>query len=175
VDWDGRLIKSEQVPHGGNASAPPDPQRSGYTFSGWEGSYTNVTADVTITAQYRRKGGGGHTTDPDPEPGPGPEPETEPEPTPEPERALPPGDQDDLTPGGDNYIELDDNGQPLGEWHWDNDTEMWVFDPYLPLGDLPQTGVPGIPLFRLALLGLSLAGMTVTRRLAARKQGNQPH
>ena len=44
VDWDGTLIKSEQVPYGGSATAPPNPSRTGYTFTGWSPStFTNIT------------------------------------------------------------------------------------------------------------------------------------
>jgi uncharacterized repeat protein (TIGR01451 family) len=47
---------------------------------------------------------------------------------------------------GDNgvYIELDENGVPLGEWRWDEPTEEWVFEEYPPpLANLPQTGFRG--------------------------------
>ena len=53
VDWDGSTISSSQVERGGSATAPADPTREGYTFTGWSGSYTNVTSNVTVTAQYR--------------------------------------------------------------------------------------------------------------------------
>ena len=52
VDWNGRVISTVQVPHGDNAAVPTDPTRSGYTFSGWSSPITNVTADLTVTAQY---------------------------------------------------------------------------------------------------------------------------
>ncbi|MCL2889615.1 MAG: hypothetical protein FWE65_04225, partial [Eggerthellaceae bacterium] len=43
---------SQTVTHGGNATAPASPTRASYSFSGWSGSYINITADTTITAQY---------------------------------------------------------------------------------------------------------------------------
>lgn len=36
----------------GNSAIPPTVTRAGYTFNGWSGSYTNVTANRTITAQW---------------------------------------------------------------------------------------------------------------------------
>ncbi len=51
-DYDGRVLKSESVEHGKNATPPSAPERKGYTFKGWQGSYKNVTADTTVTAQY---------------------------------------------------------------------------------------------------------------------------
>src|SRR5690606_24857995 len=43
---------TEQVNHGDAAIAPADPVRTGYTFTGWDVAFDNVTADLTITAQY---------------------------------------------------------------------------------------------------------------------------
>ncbi|MDR1246804.1 MAG: isopeptide-forming domain-containing fimbrial protein [Clostridiales Family XIII bacterium] len=47
-----------------------------------------------------------------------------------------------IIPGGDgSYIELDENGGPLGEWRYDPDSGDRIFDEYPPLaGALPQTG-----------------------------------
>lgn len=42
---------SQSVVYGGNAT-PPTCSRSGYTFAGWNGSYTNVTSNRTITAKW---------------------------------------------------------------------------------------------------------------------------
>ena len=52
VDWDGTIIKTEQVIKGSAATAPTDPIREGYTFIGWDKNYGNVIEDLTITAQY---------------------------------------------------------------------------------------------------------------------------
>ncbi|MCL2359261.1 InlB B-repeat-containing protein, partial [Candidatus Bathycorpusculum sp.] len=52
VDWNGLLIKSQTVPYGGDAIAPNDPTREGYTFTGWDLNYNNVTSNLTVTAQY---------------------------------------------------------------------------------------------------------------------------
>ena len=51
-DWNGTVLKTETVASGGNATPPASPSRTGYTFSGWSGSYTNVTSNRTVTAQW---------------------------------------------------------------------------------------------------------------------------
>jgi hypothetical protein len=80
-----------------------------------------------------------------------------------------------LIPGPNGtYIELDENGVPLGEWHYDDDAGEWVFDEYPPpLADLPQTGevlshtissyLWAIPLFALLLFGLIWPGLRKRR------------
>jgi len=189
VDWDGRLIKSEQVEHGDSATAPPNPARNGYTFTGWDGVYTNVTADIKITAKYSLNNDGGGGTDPgtnpdpDPRPDPDPDPETAPgiDPDPDPstdpdasemEPPIPPNHS--LIPGDDGmFIEVDEDGTPLGEWHYDEELGEWIFDKYPPLGTLPNTGDTGTPAYLFLLIGLSVLGMGLTLRIVTRKRGKQ--
>lgn len=46
------------VPAGGTAVAPRNPTKAGYTFAGWDPSnFTNITSDITVTAQWRQNGG----------------------------------------------------------------------------------------------------------------------
>lgn len=51
-DWDGATLKTETVTLGEAASAPADPVRAGYIFTGWDVSFEEITADLTVTAQY---------------------------------------------------------------------------------------------------------------------------
>lgn len=52
-DRDGKPIGEPQiVKHGQDAAAPTVPVHEGYTFIGWDKAFTNVTSDLTITAQY---------------------------------------------------------------------------------------------------------------------------
>jgi uncharacterized repeat protein (TIGR02543 family) len=53
TDYDGSTIATRAVPYGGTATPPAAPLRSGYTFTGWNGSYSNVTANGTCAAQYK--------------------------------------------------------------------------------------------------------------------------
>ncbi len=52
-DWNGTVLATKTVNHGSSATAPSNPTRTGYEFTGWSGTYTNVTSDLTITAQYK--------------------------------------------------------------------------------------------------------------------------
>lgn len=45
------------IAEGGNATAPTV-TRSGYTFAGWDKGFTNVTANLTVTATWTSSGGG---------------------------------------------------------------------------------------------------------------------
>jgi len=52
VDWDGSILSKQDVIHGLSATAPYTPPRTGYTFIGWDVDFSNVTSDLTVTAQY---------------------------------------------------------------------------------------------------------------------------
>jgi uncharacterized repeat protein (TIGR02543 family) len=51
-DRDNSFISSWLVTYGSWATAPSNPSRTGYTFSGWNNNFSNVTGDITITAEY---------------------------------------------------------------------------------------------------------------------------
>ena len=53
-DWDGTVLKSEQVDKGKSATAPANPTREGYTFTGWDKTFSNVQSDLIVTAQYQK-------------------------------------------------------------------------------------------------------------------------
>ncbi len=52
VDWNGNVLKTEQVEYGGAATAPANPSRPNYQFIGWSREFTNVTSSITVEAQY---------------------------------------------------------------------------------------------------------------------------
>lgn len=52
VDWDNTELDRQQVAFGAAATAPADPQREGYTFVGWDQTFTSVRRDMTVTAVY---------------------------------------------------------------------------------------------------------------------------
>lgn len=49
------IISQQDIPYGESADTPQIPNQKGYTFKQWSGSYTNVTSDVTINAEYTPK------------------------------------------------------------------------------------------------------------------------
>jgi len=54
VDWDGSVLKTQDVEYGSSATAPADPVRKCYTFIGWDVNFDEVTDNLTVTAQYKK-------------------------------------------------------------------------------------------------------------------------
>ena len=52
VDYDGTVLSAQSVAHGSAAIEPTAPDREGYAFIGWDKDFSNVTEDMTVTAQY---------------------------------------------------------------------------------------------------------------------------
>lgn len=52
LNYDGSFLKSEKVAEGGSATPPSNVTRTGYTFTGWSGSYSNITENTTVTATF---------------------------------------------------------------------------------------------------------------------------
>ena len=55
-DWNGTVLKNqENVEHGTSATAPSDPIRDGYNFTGWDKAFNNVTGNLEVNATYTQK------------------------------------------------------------------------------------------------------------------------
>ncbi len=54
VDYDDKVLSTQVVPEGGTAVTPVSPERTGYKFTGWRPSFSNVQDDLTIYAQYEK-------------------------------------------------------------------------------------------------------------------------
>ena len=50
-DWDGTVLKTEEVGSGGSATAP-EVSRYGYILTGWSVDFSEVRSDITTVAQY---------------------------------------------------------------------------------------------------------------------------
>ena len=55
IDFDDTVLGTDVVGFGGDAVPPADPEREGYTFTGWDTDYTNVTANLTVQALYEQQ------------------------------------------------------------------------------------------------------------------------
>lgn len=53
-DYNGNVIgKPQTVAFGKSAKAPANPKRKGYTFAGWDRSFSNVKQNLVVTATYK--------------------------------------------------------------------------------------------------------------------------
>ncbi|MNM54789.1 Fructan beta-fructosidase precursor [compost metagenome] len=53
-DYDGKIISEQKVLKGSSAKEPELPTREGYTFTGWDKAFDNVTDDLIVTATYKK-------------------------------------------------------------------------------------------------------------------------
>jgi len=51
-DYSGYVIDSQLLTYGEDAVAPSNPTREGYTFVDWNITFSNITANLVVTAQY---------------------------------------------------------------------------------------------------------------------------
>ena len=52
LDYDGTVLYEERVPGGQFAHPPKVPERDGYVFAGWDGSYQLISSDTILNATY---------------------------------------------------------------------------------------------------------------------------
>ena len=69
-----------------------------------------------------------------------------------------------------SYTEFDENGIPRGRWTWDEENEIWIFEEYVPLGDMPSTGDDNISIYFFFLLGASFLGVGIISKFSQRKR-----
>lgn len=54
-DYDGKVLKTvSNVKKGSSVTAPADPYREGYRFTGWDKGFSNVTSNLVVTAKYEK-------------------------------------------------------------------------------------------------------------------------
>ncbi|MCL2082480.1 MAG: InlB B-repeat-containing protein [Oscillospiraceae bacterium] len=49
-----RVLNTQRIRHGFNASSPAAPAKSGYAFNGWNRQFSNITQNITVNATWRR-------------------------------------------------------------------------------------------------------------------------
>lgn len=55
LDYDNSVIDVQLIDYNGNATAPENPTRNNYRFTGWNTAFSNVVHDLTIKAEYIRQ------------------------------------------------------------------------------------------------------------------------
>ena len=73
-------------------------------------------------------------------------------------------------PNRDSWIEYDQNGVALGIWDWDPVSETWIFTPFPPLADMPQTGELNLHVVLLPTGFVMIGTGLLIRRIKRRKR-----
>lgn len=55
LDYDNSAIDTQLVDYNGSATAPENPARNNYRFTGWNTGFSNVVHDLTVKAEYIRQ------------------------------------------------------------------------------------------------------------------------
>lgn len=53
LDYNNTVLKTQLVPYGSSATPPAAPNRTGYTFTGWNNNGSGITANRDIKAEYK--------------------------------------------------------------------------------------------------------------------------
>lgn len=53
IDYNSDILSTQSVLYQENATPPTSPNRSGYTFIGWDGSFKNILTNTTLQAIYQ--------------------------------------------------------------------------------------------------------------------------
>lgn len=70
-DYDGTILKEEVVQEGNSATPPANPEREGYTFTGWDTKFDNIKEDIVVTAKYSKKDSNSDSGEPSQDPNQG--------------------------------------------------------------------------------------------------------
>lgn len=54
IDYDDKILYTQKVASGEDAITPQNPEREGYTFTGWRPAITNITQNLDTYAQYEK-------------------------------------------------------------------------------------------------------------------------
>ncbi len=52
ADYNDKVLNTQLILHGNDATAPTVPSREGYTFTGWDKGFVNITSDLTVKTMY---------------------------------------------------------------------------------------------------------------------------
>ena len=52
---DGNTVDEQTVEYNGSATAPSDPEKTGYDFKGWDKDFSKITDDLTVLAKFSPK------------------------------------------------------------------------------------------------------------------------